>query len=625
MREPVLKFLYAFLGASFFLTLLSFCAPSLSNAEINGEVPPDVTSMPGKPSPIIAGVSVQPIGDSAIQIRLRGREMPLPRPVSAPGADVLVIRFDGVKFPQVTDKRDWWEDYEWDVLRLAPPATDKWWKEYPDYFVLNRITAEPVGENGMKLSFTSSKPLVIDTVKGLAGNDTLTIVLKAYTPPVVTEPKAKLLSLPNDPMSVKTPFTLNLKDADTKSVFRLLAEFRKYNLLLDPSVPEMIIPAINFRGIPFNEAFAYLLRMTDLNYSMNGNTLIIGKPESLGKTLGREVVRSYRITYAVDKEGKLLPNLTASLTGLVSLSKPPVADDRNRTIYVTATPDQHEEVAAILKKLDHPGRQVMLQARVVEVSDGAAQELESLVGMVYDQWLLNFSGGRLNFGYNYSNKTFEPSEAVIPMGGGVGTDGTPVYWTDMIMDASWKGLTAGINAMESDGKAKTLAHPSIITLDGEKATVSMQTSTPYRTGVDSNGNSTYSTIETGPKLDFTPVIGRDGVITIRVNISAGPAPQLVGSANDQVPVTSHRDVETIVRVRNGEPFVVGGLYQDVKNSERRRVPILGYIPLLGDLLTYRTDTHTKTEAAIIVIPYILDVPDGGETDTFDLSQPSLSK
>jgi type IV pilus assembly protein PilQ len=187
-----------------------------------------------------------------------------------------------------------------------------------------------------------------------------------------------------------------------------------------------------------------------------------------------------------------------------------------------------------------------------------------------------------------------------------------------------KVLTAGLNAMEEDGKAKTLAHPSVITLDGEKATVSMQTSTPYRTGVDSNGNSTYSTVETGPKLDFTPVIGRDGVVTIRVNISAGPAPRLVGSANDQVPVTSHRDVETIVRVRNGEPFVVGGLYQDIKNSTRRRIPVLGYIPLLGDLFTQRSDTHTKTEAAIIVIPYILEVPDA-DTETFDLSQSSLSK
>ncbi|GHV50645.1 type II and III secretion system protein [Synergistales bacterium] len=680
MRELVLKFLCAFLSASFFIMFLMFCAPSTSSAEVNGEVPPDVTAMPGKPSPIISGVSVQPIGDSMIQIRLRGREMPLPHPVSAPGADVLVIRFDGVKFPQVTDKRDWWEDYEWDVLRLAPPATDKWWKEYPDYFVLNRITAEPTGEGGMKLSFTSSKPLVIDIVKGLAGNDTLTIVLKAYTPPVVTELKAKLLSLPNDPMSVKTPFTLNLKDADSKSVFRLLAEFRKYNLLIDPSVPEMIIPAINFRGIPFNEAFAYLLRMTDLNYSMNGNTLIIGRAASLGKTLGKEVVRSYRINYAIEplktdpgkidsansdppnrggikdsinysegkasteEEGKGLAvasgtkvlnvnnedslgddknvlSIVRVILHVVPLSKIPQYDVRNRTLYVTATPDQHEEVAALLKRLDHPGRQVMLQARIVEVKDEATQELETLVGAVYDQWLMSFSGGRLNFGYNYNNVGFsplEPGESLIPIGGGNGT------WYGMTMNNMQKALTAGLNAMERDGKGKTLAHPSIITVDGEKSVVSMLQKILYFKGHNSDtGDPENGEVNVGPLLAFTPVIGRDDVITIGVTISTGTLISWTEGAS-RLPITASRNVETVVRVRNGEPFVVGGLYQDIKTSNRSRIPVLGYIPLLGDLFTTRNDTHDKTEVAMIVIPYILDVPDG-ETDTFDLSQPSLSK
>ena len=90
----------------------------------------------------------------------------------------------------------------------------------------------------------------------------------------------------------------------------------------------------------------------------------------------------------------------------------------------------------------------------------------------------------------------------------------------------------------------------------------------------------------------------------------------------QAPETSSRRVETTVRVRDGEPFVVGGLHQDNKVSSRNRIPIFGYLPLLGDLFTYKSDQHRKTEVAMIVIPYILDVPDDA-IDTFDLRKSSL--
>jgi type IV pilus assembly protein PilQ len=82
-------------------------------------------------------------------------------------------------------------------------------------------------------------------------------------------------------------------------------------------------------------------------------------------------------------------------------------------------------------------------------------------------------------------------------------------------------------------------------------------------------------------------------------------------------------VTTVVRVRNGEPFAVGGLYQENKTSTRNRIPVLGYIPLLGDLFTTRSENHQKTEVAIIAIPYILDVPDG-DIKTFDLQKSQLS-
>lgn len=574
-------------------------------------------------TPVLSGIQVTQMGGSALLVNFRGREIPLPRVVSAPGDAKLVLQWDGIRFPQNTDKEDWWDSFEWDVLNLAGKKDNTWWKQY-EFPLLNRINAEPVGKENVKLTFTSSKSLMVDKVEGVAGADNISLVLKVYEPPKESVAvKTPVVYAKGDPMGIKEPVTLHLSDAGVKSVFRMLADIQRLNLLLDPSVPDMAV-TIAFDGVPFNEAFGYLLRMTDLTYSMVGGTLVVGKVESIGKTLGREVVRAYNLSYAVNDTGQIQGDITAALTGLITLSKPPTLDQRNRMLYVTATPEQHEEVAALLTKLDQPGKQIMLHAQIVEVSDTGRQQLETLVSGVYDQWLFNFSNGALSTGYNYSNLRFEPADLGLPIGGGGTGDSTDNVWDNITIDGGAKLLTAGLNALESSGKGKVLARPSVITIDGKEARVALTQNYKYVSGVDSNGNTTFSEVNAGPTLNFTPVIGRNGVITIKLQISTGAITAFHNAGNGaQAPETTSRTVSTVVRVRNGEPFAVGGLFEESKTKNRSRLPVLGYIPLLGDLFTTRNDDKRKSEVAMIVIPYILDVPDE-DIATFDLQKSSLT-
>ncbi|NCB17322.1 MAG: type II and III secretion system protein, partial [Synergistales bacterium] len=111
-------------------------------------------------------------------------------------------------------------------------------------------------------------------------------------------------------------------------------------------------------------------------------------------------------------------------------------------------------------------------------------------------------------------------------------------------------------------------------------------------------------------LEFTPTVGRDKMVTIDLKIETG---EIIGTyrgqAGEQFPQTTNREVTTNIRVRDGEPFVVGGLYKDQEKVEKHRVPLLSDIPLLGELFKYKSETRDKTEVAMIVIPYILDIPD----------------
>ena len=615
MTNPKLSARYLLLSILLVLTLLFVCAPSFA-----ADIEPDRT-MKDDVTPVLSALQPVQIGGDSLLIRVRGHELPHPRAVTAPGENKLVLQWDGVRFPQRTDKRDWWDNYDWDILMLDAGKSDKWWKQY-DYPLLDRINAEPVDDNSMRLTFTSSKPLVVHKIEGAPGSDSTAIMLKVYEPPKPAQTVAPVKApAKGDPMAIKSPVTLQVRDGDVKSVFRMLAEQQNINLLLDPSVPDMTV-TFSFKGVPYNEAFSYLLRMTDLNYSMVGNMLIVGKMESLGKTLGKEIVRAYQLSYAVDDNGELKGDLPAALTGLIKLSTPPTLDQRNRTLYVTATAEQHEEVAMLLSKLDQPGKQIMIQARIVEVNDDGKQELEALVSAVYDQWLLNFSGSGLGVGYNSSSFGFEAGDIELPVAGRI--PGSDTVWTDITMDAGLRLLSAGLRAIESKGKGKILAHPSVITLDGQEARVELTRNYKYTSGVDSNGNTTFSEVESGPKLTFTPIMGRNGIVTIKVEIETGEIVQFRNAGNGaQAPETTSRRVETIVRVRNGEPFAVGGLYQESKTSSRSRIPVLGYIPLLGDLFTARTDNHIKSEVAMVVIPYILDIPDD-DIATFDLKKSSLT-
>ena len=178
------------------------------------------------------------------------------------------------------------------------------------------------------------------------------------------------------------------------------------------------------------------------------------------------------------------------------------------------------------------------------------------------------------------------------------------------MHGIWREFDGAFRALEERGKGKALASPSVITIDGMEARVELTQDYPYISERDDAGNPTWSTQTVGPQMTMTPRVGRDGVINLALDLETGEVIQMItGSTGEQMPRTSKRHVTTNVRVRDGEPFVIGGLFSDNKSRTRNRIPILGQLPLLGELFTYRQDEHRKTQVVMLVVPYVLDTPD----------------
>jgi len=575
----------------------------------------------------IEALQIKQMGDGLVTLELRGVKISHPTASSAPGTSI-VLNWSGVRFPRDTDKQDWWDEYGWSVLRIRKDLSNAWRQNY-DYPLVERVEVRPNNtSNGITMSIVGEKELQIKRIIGIAGSDRIRIELKANTSDITPYKPAvtSTYRTSSDPLGMESLVTLELRDVSVRDAFRMLAEFRHLNLVIDPSVPDDPV-TFSFKKAKFSEVFSYLLRMSDLTYAMMGKTLIVGTAESMGKTLGRNQEREYKIAYGD------IAKLPATIMSLVNLSKPPVVDERRRVLYITATPSQHREIENIINRLDHPGKQIMLEARLLEVNDDSKQELETVINAAYNGWLVTYgSANGLGVEYTKNNgsggitnnttlSTNSTTQGRFPIPGKVINN----YYNPVnTVDHSLKLFDSGFTALETNNKGKVLAKPSLVTIDGQKSTIKLTHNYLYQSGVDTNGNPQFSKQETGPTLELTPIIGRDGFITLKLKITTGEIVQFRQSGNSEAPETTNREVDTTIRVRDGELFVIGGLNQEIKTRDHRRVPVLGYIPILGELFKYKSDSHTKSEMAFVVVPHILDIPTGA-AEVYKMPEQALGK
>ena len=164
-------------------------------------------------------------------------------------------------------------------------------------------------------------------------------------------------------------------------------------------------------------------------------------------------------------------------------------------------------------------------------------------------------------------------------------------------------FNATLNALIANGKAKILATPRIITIPGKEASIFIGDHIPVVTEKISNAVTTSSTdyVDAGIKLQYTPIVSSDGMITSVVHTEVS-TPTLIGELKNYK-ITS-RTADTTVRMRNGETLVIGGLINEEEQKRLQKVPFLSNIPLLGELFKNRTTSKTKTEVLMILTPHL---------------------
>jgi type IV pilus assembly protein PilQ len=165
------------------------------------------------------------------------------------------------------------------------------------------------------------------------------------------------------------------------------------------------------------------------------------------------------------------------------------------------------------------------------------------------------------------------------------------------MQEIWREFDSAFGVMETNGKAKILANSSVITVDGMTADIYLTEDYPYISGA-------------GPRLQLTPKVGRDEYITVDASIKTGSVLETITGSGAPPIRTSNRRATTYVRVQNGEPFVIGGLFrEDLTTNSVTRIPVLERLPLLDEIFSYRLKGNDESQVVILVVPFILDMPE----------------
>src|SRR5262245_34364284 len=363
--------------------------------------------------------------------------------------------------------------------------------------------------------------------------------------------------------------TLDAEDAYLPSVLKILAEKGGLNIVTGPGVTAGRL-SIHLKDVPIDQAVNLVVRAAGLGYERIGNSVLVASPDMLKQETGlSSYVVELKYADAVEVQ-QALSKLAADIQ---------VDRGGNRLIVVTS-PRVISEIQAIVGRLDVPARQVMLEARVVEVSTDDTKRL----GIDWD--LLN-------------RQTFIIVERTpSPSAPGTLPDELPFVKgfprsNDITRQA--KAVQAAIDLLIREGNARVLANPKIATLNGKEATMLIGQRIPFvvtgTTFVSGAAAQTQSIQreEVGIKLRITPLVNADGYITTDITPEVSSVTDFRGQ-NADLPVVSTRQASTTVRLKDGNSVIIGGLLSEEKTRNVTKVPILGQVPGLGPLFQHHTLT-----------------------------------
>jgi type IV pilus assembly protein PilQ len=425
--------------------------------------------------------------------------------------------------------------------------------------------------------------------------------------------------------------TLNFQDIDVRSVLQLLADTSGQNIVVSDSVTGNL--TLRLQNVPWDQALDIVLRTKGLDKRRQDNVIIIGPTAELAsrekaELAARKEVQELsptrtefmQVNYAKVVDLAKLIKSTNAKDSMLSVRGSLSVDERTNTLLVQDTPDKLTDIRRLVQTLDVPVKQVLIEARIVIVSDTFERDLGARFGVTSAQ--KNGSNGLLSVTGNGTGADTMTQSGITNLAatGSVTPVATPTLLNRYQVNlpaANTNGsiglsLLGGsyivdleLSAAQNEGKSEVISSPRIITANQKQATIMQGVEIPYQESA-SSGATTTQFKNAVLSLKVTPLITPDNRVILDLDISDDSVGSQVTSATGgSVPSIDTRSIITQVLVNDGQTVVLGGILDTTKSKSANKVPWLGDIPVLGNLFKSTTNINNKTELLIFITPKIL--------------------
>ncbi|MBT3010860.1 MAG: type IV pilus secretin PilQ [Candidatus Thiodiazotropha sp. (ex Lucina aurantia)] len=474
-----------------------------------------------------------------------------------------------------------------------------------------KVETKPVGENvRIEISPTGEYDYL-----AYQANEVFTVEVRSLTRQEKEALQKERLIFTGERLS------LNFQDIEVRAVLQLLADFTGLNLVTSDTVGGRI--TLRLKNVPWDQALDIILKSKGLTKRQIDNVIMVAPTEEVAAREQLELesqqkieelapLRSDFIQVNYAKAEDLATLLKAEENRLLSERGNVTVDVRTNTLLIQDTAAKLEDIRRLLKRLDIPVRQVLIESRIVIANNDFAKDLGVRFGANFDGSFgdnFTLTAGALP---GYIDNTFGVAPGIeINNEDGENQEGLMV---NLPVTAPSGGLNflvgkvgsyllqLELTAMQTEGRGELISSPRVITSDQTQASIKQGVEIPYQEAT-SSGATKVSFKEALLKLDVTPHITPDDRVRMDLVINKDN-PDFSRSVLGVPPIDT-REIETTVLVDNGETVVLGGVFERTKQKNTDKVPFFGDIPYAGVLFRRNENIDNNNELLIFVTPKIL--------------------
>ncbi len=439
--------------------------------------------------------------------------------------------------------------------------------------------------------------------------------------------------------------SFNFQNIDVRAVLSLIADASQLNIIVADTVQGNVTMRLN--NVPWDQALDNVLNAKQLDKRRKNDVIWIAPAQEIADR-EQQILLSLKekeefeplktiyiqVNYAKAEElATLLDGGDEESGGMLSPRGTVTYDERTNTLLISDIPDRLLVVEELVRNLDVAVKQVQIESRIVVATDDFGDELGvrfGVNGSKQDKYgNIISTGGSLSALDSLNSRAIE-NRLNSPSGSGLpnftpGVQGSPIFgpslgerlnvnlptptntasrWAFSILAADYL-LDLELSALESEGRGEVISTPRVVTTNQKQAKIKQGVQIPYEQATSSGATSIVFR-EAVLSLEVTPLITPDDRVDLTLKINNDTIGENVPtSLGGSIPTIDTRQIETRVLVDNGQTIVLGGIYEQVKRTDRSKVPVLGDIPGLGALFRNKAVQNDKAELLIFVTPTII--------------------